>query len=82
MTGVQTCALPISSPDRRQVFCYITEQGRAVVEALEEEMREADEVAVGNLSDAEQKQLLKLLEGVRSGHRAKKRAAEPVGTVG
>jgi DNA-binding MarR family transcriptional regulator len=66
-----------TSPDRRQVFCYISEQGRAVVEALEEEMREADEIAVGNLSDAEQKQLLKLLEGVRSGHRAKKRVAQP-----
>lgn len=71
-----------TSPDRRQVFCYITEQGRAVVEALEEEMREADEIAVGNLSEPEQKQLLKLLEGVRSGHRAKKRAAQPVGTLG
>jgi MarR family transcriptional regulator, organic hydroperoxide resistance regulator len=64
-----------TSPDRRQVFCYITDEGRTVVEALEEEMREADEIAVGNLTEPEQKQLLKLLEGVRSGHRAKKRAA-------
>jgi DNA-binding MarR family transcriptional regulator len=69
-----------TSPDRRQVFCYITDEGRTVVEALEEEMREADEIAVGNLTEPEQKQLLKLLEGVRSGHRAKKRAAaQPVG---
>lgn len=68
-----------TSPDRRQVFCYITAEGRTVVEALEEEMREADEIAVGNLTEPEQKQLLKLLEGVRAGHRAKKRAAQPVG---
>ncbi|HTE43961.1 MAG TPA: MarR family transcriptional regulator [Gemmatimonadaceae bacterium] len=65
-----------TSTDRRQVFCYITDEGRTVVEALEEEMREADEIAVGNLSELEQTQLLKLLEGVRSGHRAKKRAAQ------
>lgn len=63
-----------TSTDRRQVFCYITDEGRTVVEALEEEMREADEIAVGSLSELEQTQLLKLLEGVRSGHRAKKRA--------
>ena len=56
-----------TSPDRRQVFCYITERGLAILDELEEEMREADDVAVGNLSDAEQRQLLKLLEGVRGG---------------
>jgi len=67
-----------TSPDRRQVFCYITDEGRTVVEALEEEMREADEIAIGTLTEPEQKQLLKLLEGVRSGHRAKKRAQTTV----
>jgi len=61
-----------TASDRRQVFCFITEQGLAVVDELEQEMRDADEVAVGNLSDAEQRQLLKLLEGVRSRHRVKK----------
>jgi DNA-binding MarR family transcriptional regulator len=61
-----------TASDRRQVFCYITERGLAIVDELGEEMREADDVAVGNLSDAEQKQLLKLLEGVRSRHRVKK----------
>ncbi len=63
-----------SSPDRRQVFCYITEQGLQILERLDVEMREADEVAVGTLSDTEQRQLLKLLDGVRAGHRAKQRA--------
>jgi DNA-binding MarR family transcriptional regulator len=61
-----------TASDRRQVFCFITEQGLAVLDELEQEMREADEVAVGNLSDAEQRQLLKLLEGVRSRSRVKK----------
>ncbi len=57
------------SPDRRQVFCYITERGLAVLEELDEEMRQADEIAVGNLTEEEQEQLLELLEGVRAGHR-------------
>ncbi|HEX3865199.1 MAG TPA: MarR family transcriptional regulator [Gemmatimonadaceae bacterium] len=57
------------SPDRRQVFCYITDRGLAVLEELDEEMRQADEIAVGNLTEEEQEQLLELLEGVRAGHR-------------
>jgi DNA-binding MarR family transcriptional regulator len=61
-----------TSPDRRQVFCYITDRGLAILNELEEEMREADEVAVGSLSDAEQKQLLRLLENVRARHPGKK----------
>jgi DNA-binding MarR family transcriptional regulator len=64
-----------TSPDRRQVFCYITPQGLKVLDELDEEMKGADEVAVGSLSDAEQRQLLKLLEGVRAGHAV--RAREP-----
>jgi len=54
------------SPDRRQVFCYITDAGLAVLDQLETAMKEADDAAVGSLSEAEQRQLLKLLEGVRS----------------
>jgi MarR family transcriptional regulator, organic hydroperoxide resistance regulator len=61
-----------TSPDRRQVFCYITERGLAVLDELDEEMRDADEVAVGSLSDAEQKQLLRLLENVRARHPGKR----------
>jgi DNA-binding MarR family transcriptional regulator len=59
-----------TSPDRRQVFCFITDKGRAVLNDLDVEMKEADVVAVGTLSETEQKQLLTLLEGVRAGHRA------------
>jgi DNA-binding MarR family transcriptional regulator len=61
-----------TSPDRRQVFCYITDQGLSILTELDEEMREADEVAVGNLSDEEQRQLLRLLENVRARHPGKK----------
>ena len=58
-----------SSPDRRQVHCHITEKGLAVLGELEVAMREADDLAVGSLNEEEQRQLLKLLEGVRSGMR-------------
>src|SRR5215216_285707 len=44
-----------TSSDRRQVFCYITDRGLAMLEELDEEMREADEIAVGNLSEPEQR---------------------------
>jgi hypothetical protein len=51
------------------VFCYITERGNEVLGKLDVDMRLADETAAGNLSDSEQRQLLKLLEGVRAGQR-------------
>jgi MarR family transcriptional regulator, organic hydroperoxide resistance regulator len=59
-----------TSPDRRQVFCFITPKGLEVLRTLDEEMRQADEMAVGNLDDEQQRQLIKLLEGVRVVHRA------------
>ena len=57
------------SPDRRQVFCYITNTGLDVLRQLDVDMQLADETAAGNLTDSEQRQLLKLLEGVRAGQR-------------
>ena len=51
-----------TSPDRRQVFCFITPQGLDVLATLDEEMRKADEMAVGNLDDTQQRELVKLLE--------------------
>jgi DNA-binding MarR family transcriptional regulator len=59
-----------ASPDRRQVFCYITPKGLEVLGQLDEEMRRADDVAVGTLDEAQQRELIKLLEGVRAVHRA------------
>jgi DNA-binding MarR family transcriptional regulator len=58
-----------ASPDRRQVFCYITPKGLEVLAQLDEEMRRADDVAVGTLDEAQQRELIKLLEGVRAVHR-------------
>ena len=57
------------SPDRRQVLCYITERGLEVLDQLDEAMRRADDEVVGDLDESEQRQLLKLLERVRSGQR-------------
>jgi MarR family transcriptional regulator, organic hydroperoxide resistance regulator len=62
-----------TASDRRQVFCYITDRGLAIVDELDEEMRAADDVAVGNLSESEQKELLKLLERVRARSRSSKK---------
>ena len=59
-----------ASPDRRQVFCYITPKGLEILAQLDEEMRRADDMAVGTLDDAQQRQLIKLLEGVRAVHRS------------
>lgn len=55
-----------TSPDRRQVFCYITDGGLAVLNALDVAMREADDAAVGVLTEDEQRALIRLLEGVRA----------------
>jgi MarR family transcriptional regulator, organic hydroperoxide resistance regulator len=54
-----------TSPDRRQVFCYITDGGLAVLDVLDVAMKDADDAAVGALSEEEQRVLIKLLEGVR-----------------
>jgi DNA-binding MarR family transcriptional regulator len=55
-----------TSPDRRQVFCYITDGGLGVLNALDVAMKEADDAAVGVLTEDEQRMLVKLLEGVRA----------------
>jgi DNA-binding MarR family transcriptional regulator len=54
-----------TSPDRRQVFCFITERGLTVLEELDEAMRGADDVVVASLTDDEQKTLIELLGKVR-----------------
>jgi MarR family transcriptional regulator, organic hydroperoxide resistance regulator len=58
-----------TSPDRRQVFCYITDRGLSVLDQLDAAMKQADDVAVGALTDDEQRALIKLLEGVRARQR-------------
>jgi DNA-binding MarR family transcriptional regulator len=54
-----------TSPDRRQVFCFITDRGLTVLEELDEAMRAADDVVVASLTEDEQRTLIELLGKVR-----------------
>jgi DNA-binding MarR family transcriptional regulator len=54
-----------TSPDRRQVFCFITDRGLTVLEELDEAMRAADDVVVASLTEDEQRMLIELLGKVR-----------------
>jgi DNA-binding MarR family transcriptional regulator len=56
--------------DRRQVLCWLTTEGRALVDRIDEPMDTADDDAVGMLSSDEQTTLCKLLDKIRAGHRA------------
>jgi len=52
--------------DRRQVHCWITEEGLDLLADLDPVVDEADRAAVGTLSAAQVEQLLRLLEVVRA----------------
>jgi DNA-binding MarR family transcriptional regulator len=52
--------------DRRQVTCRITEGGLALLARLDAPIAEADERALGGLSEAEAKRLSRMLDRVRS----------------
>ena len=54
--------------DRRQVVCYITAEGDALLSALDAEVAAADNGAVTKLSPEEQRELTRLLDAVRSSH--------------
>jgi DNA-binding MarR family transcriptional regulator len=56
--------------DRRQVLCYISDDGLRLLTDLEADVRRADLSAVGGLSEAELKDLLHLLSKIRAAHRA------------
>lgn len=58
-----------STPDRRQVMCFITLQGLTVLKALDEPVSAADEIGGIGLTLVEQKALVKLLDKVRAGVR-------------
>ncbi|HSS79005.1 MAG TPA: MarR family transcriptional regulator [Thermoanaerobaculia bacterium] len=55
--------------DRRQVLCWLTAPGLALVERLDDPIDTADRDAVAMLSAADQERLLRLLEAIRAGHR-------------
>jgi len=55
--------------DRRQVLCWLTAPGLALVERLDDPIDAADRDTVAMLSAADQERLLRLLEAIRAGHR-------------
>ena len=55
-----------TSPDRRQVLCQIAPSGSALLAQLDAAVARADAEAVSHLSVAQQRQLLRLLQDVRS----------------
>ena len=54
--------------DRRQVMCYITDKGAALLDDLDAEVAAADDAAVCMLDALQRRQLTELLTAVRSGH--------------
>jgi DNA-binding MarR family transcriptional regulator len=53
--------------DRRQVLCWLTPEGLALIERLDEPVNQADATAMSRLSAEELEQLIRLLDKVRSG---------------
>ena len=54
--------------DRRQVLCAITPAGRALLEALDGPIGKADDEALGGISAADLKTLIRILDAVRQHH--------------
>ena len=54
--------------DRRQVLCYITEDGASLLADLDAQVVAADDAAVSMLDTEQRHQLTDLLTAVRSGH--------------
>jgi len=53
--------------DRRQVFCRITPDGLGLLSSLDDPIREAERVALAELSERQLTQLLSLLDRARAG---------------
>jgi len=54
--------------DRRQVLCTITGAGLELLRDLDVVVTEVESRSVGRLSDAETRQLIRLLDAIREGH--------------
>jgi MarR family transcriptional regulator, organic hydroperoxide resistance regulator len=67
------------SSDRRQVLCFITDQGIKLLAGLDAEVVAADEAAVSMLDIDQRQQLTELLTAVRSGHARAQVPAAPSG---
>jgi DNA-binding MarR family transcriptional regulator len=55
-----------SVPDRRQVFCFVTDTGRKLLDALDPKVDSADEAAMEALSETQVARLIELLDEVRA----------------
>lgn len=54
--------------DRRQVLCHATPQALALLARIDGAMDEADDAALGTLSEEDKTQLIRLLDAVRASH--------------
>jgi len=59
-----------ATPDRRQVFCYITPRGLALLKRLDQRISEVDEFGGIGLSERDQRTLISLLDRLRASMRA------------
>ena len=57
-----------SPQDRRQVLCWLTPEGEALVEGIDVPMDAADAAVLGMLAPEDQIQLIRLLDAIRAGH--------------
>jgi DNA-binding MarR family transcriptional regulator len=55
-----------SFPDRRQVICFATDAGRAMLDKLDARVDAADEQAMAALSESQTERLIELLDAVRA----------------
>lgn len=58
-----------STPDRRQVLCQITPSGLTLLETLDEPVDAVNTMALGELSEEQQKMLIELLGTIRESYR-------------
>ena len=54
--------------DRRQVLCHATPQALDLLGRIDAAMDEADDTALGSLSEEEKVELIRLLDAVRASH--------------
>jgi len=68
-----------SYPDRRQVLCFVSDTGRALLDTLDPQVDSADEAVVSTLSDAQLDRFNELLDVVRQAN-AERGAARSAAT--
>ena len=54
-----------SFPDRRQVICFVTDDGRKLLDSLDADVNAADEEVVSALNETQLEQFISLLDLVR-----------------